>query len=103
RRRHTRFSRDWSSDVCSSDLNILDQLEIERQRNPEAGELSEKDKAEYRDIAGRRVRLGLILSEIGRQNKLGVSDQELQKAVITEIGRASGRERGEVPVAGAGV
>src|SRR5690606_40076869 len=23
RRRHTRFSRDWSSDVCSSDLNLL--------------------------------------------------------------------------------
>src|SRR5207302_8336760 len=25
RRRHTRFSRDWSSDVCSSDLNLLKQ------------------------------------------------------------------------------
>src|SRR5690606_24480889 len=25
RRRHTRFSRDWSSDVCSSDLQFLDQ------------------------------------------------------------------------------
>src|SRR5436309_13649395 len=24
RRRHTRFSRDWSSDVCSSDLNMID-------------------------------------------------------------------------------
>src|SRR5690606_754083 len=24
RRRHTRFSRDWSSDVCSSDLRVLD-------------------------------------------------------------------------------
>src|SRR5690606_40849083 len=27
RRRHTRFSRDWSSDVCSSDLNIMPILE----------------------------------------------------------------------------
>src|SRR5690606_40761491 len=26
RRRHTRFSRDWSSDVCSSDLHILNSL-----------------------------------------------------------------------------
>src|SRR5690606_39688859 len=26
RRRHTRFSRDWSSDVCSSDLNLLETL-----------------------------------------------------------------------------
>src|SRR5690606_39728384 len=28
RRRHTRFSRDWSSDVCSSDLHRLDILDI---------------------------------------------------------------------------
>src|SRR5690606_39545225 len=27
RRRHTRFSRDWSSDVCSSDLNLLNSSE----------------------------------------------------------------------------
>src|SRR5690606_40004006 len=29
RRRHTRFSRDWSSDVCSSDLALLDVTKIE--------------------------------------------------------------------------
>src|SRR5690606_39589728 len=31
RRRHTRFSRDWSSDVCSSDLPRLSQIWIRRQ------------------------------------------------------------------------
>src|SRR5690606_39468075 len=30
RRRHTRFSRDWSSDVCSSDLGIMHQINLER-------------------------------------------------------------------------
>src|SRR5215475_16131240 len=30
RRRHTRFSRDWSSDVCSSDLAQMDVLPLER-------------------------------------------------------------------------
>src|SRR5690606_41006427 len=29
RRRHTRFSRDWSSDVCSSDLYTVGRLELE--------------------------------------------------------------------------
>src|SRR5436309_9473238 len=28
RRRHTRFSRDWSSDVCSSDLEVLEALDF---------------------------------------------------------------------------
>src|SRR5690606_40598165 len=32
RRRHTRFSRDWSSDVCSSDLAIADPLAVEPDR-----------------------------------------------------------------------
>src|SRR5690606_41043246 len=35
RRRHTRFSRDWSSDVCSSDLRITSTLDDERKRHPE--------------------------------------------------------------------
>src|SRR5690606_39947145 len=29
RRRHTRFSRDWSSDVCSSDLNTIEAVEAQ--------------------------------------------------------------------------
>src|SRR5690606_40406093 len=32
RRRHTRFSRDWSSDVCSSDLNIPRRQHAARQQ-----------------------------------------------------------------------
>src|SRR5690625_6933606 len=31
RRRHTRWPRDWSSDVCSSDLDILNHIELARQ------------------------------------------------------------------------
>src|SRR5207302_4946964 len=32
RRRHTRFSRDWSSDVCSSDLQLTDGLADQREK-----------------------------------------------------------------------
>src|SRR5690606_39667193 len=32
RRRHTRFSRDWSSDVCSSDLRIAERERLEKER-----------------------------------------------------------------------
>src|SRR5690606_39491282 len=33
RRRHTSFSRDWSSDVCSSDLDVAEDAGVERLRS----------------------------------------------------------------------
>lgn len=41
-------------------------------------------KAEYRAIADRRVRLGLLVAEIGRGNDITVADQELQRAMFNE-------------------
>jgi trigger factor len=41
-------------------------------------------KAEYKAIADRRVRLGLLVAEIGRANSITVSDQELQRAMFNE-------------------
>lgn len=74
--------------------NILDQLELERQRNGEDKEdLSAKEKKEYEEIAGRRVRLGLILAEIGNTNKITVADQDLQRSVIMEAQKYPGQEK----------
>ena len=50
-------------------------------------------KSEYRAIAERRVRLGLLLAEIGRANNLSVSEDELKRAVIAEAQRYPGQER----------
>ena len=41
-------------------------------------------KGEYKAIADRRVRLGLLVAEIGRANSITVSDQELQRAMFNE-------------------
>jgi trigger factor len=41
-------------------------------------------KAEYRKIAERRVRLGLVLAEMGRANNISVSDQEVTQAMQQE-------------------
>jgi trigger factor len=41
-------------------------------------------KAEYRKIAERRVRLGLVLAEMGRANNITVSDQEVTQAMQQE-------------------
>ncbi len=50
-------------------------------------------KAEYRAIAERRVRLGLILSDIGRRHDIKVEGPELQQAVIAQAQRFPGQER----------
>ncbi len=67
----------------------------------EAGRLPEEDakksdkalKEEYRKIAERRVRLGLVLAEIGRANNVGVTDQELNNALMAEARNYPGQER----------
>ncbi len=53
----------------------------------------EKAKAEYHAIADRRVRLGLVLSEIGEKNKISVTDEEVQRALIERARQSPGREK----------
>jgi len=60
-----------------------------------ADEDTTEDKArdEYRKIADRRVRLGLVLSEIGEKNKITVTDDEVGRAVIERARQMPGREK----------
>jgi len=50
-------------------------------------------KEEYQKIADRRVRLGLVLSEIGEKNKITVTDDEVSRAVIERARSMPGREK----------
>jgi trigger factor len=76
---------------------IWAQVEADRARGglpPEDADKSEDDlKAEYRKIAERRVRLGLVLAELGRRNNVTVSDQELSNAIMSEARRYPGQEQ----------
>jgi len=75
---------------------IWARLEADRKE----GRLDEEDKAkdeetlkaEYRAIADRRVRLGLLLSEIGRRNAITVTDDEMSRAIRAEAMRYPGQE-----------
>jgi len=53
----------------------------------------EAAKEEYRKIADRRVRLGLVISEIGEKNKITVTDDEVSRAVIERARQMPGREK----------
>jgi len=50
-------------------------------------------REEYHKIADRRVRLGLVLSEIGEKNKITVTDDEVGRAVIERARQMPGREK----------
>jgi trigger factor len=57
------------------------------------GTTEEKLRAYYRNIADRRVRLGLVLAEIGDRNRIEVTDQELQRALANQVRRNPGAEQ----------
>lgn len=57
------------------------------------GKSEEDSKAEYSKVAERRVRLGLVLAEIGDKNKITVSDDELRRAMLEEARRYPGQEK----------
>ena len=48
---------------------------------------------EFRDIAGRRVRLGLLLAEIGRQNEIQIGQEEINRAIMEEARNYPGQEQ----------
>lgn len=67
----------------------------------EQGQIDEEDqeksddelKEEYRAIAERRVRLGLLLSEVGRRNNVEVSQEEVNRALLAEAQRYPGQQQ----------
>src|SRR5690606_40218900 len=94
-RRHTRFSRDWSSDVCSSDLveewdragGFVGEQRIEpdemRRRDEQDRKRSEADRAPLEDGARR--------APVERKQDRAAADHDQR---IDQIGRASCREKG---------
>jgi trigger factor len=53
----------------------------------------EKARSDFRRLAERRVRLGLLLAEVGRNNNITVSQEELNQALMQEARRLPGYER----------
>lgn len=59
----------------------------------DAGKTDDELKAEYRAIAERRVKLGLVLAEIGRRSNIEVSNEEVSQAVMQQARQYPGQER----------
>src|SRR5690606_40121217 len=92
RRRHTRFSRDWSSDVCSSDL--LRQY-ASGLATPYCGPADGSPAAEWFE-PGTRSLACMALRPDGGRNAFGILILGSEDAGRFKIGRASCRERESV-------
>ena len=55
--------------------------------------MSKEEKLDAKNIAHRRVKLGLLMGEIGRTNNLDVTDEEINQAVMKEAQKHPGQEK----------
>ena len=72
---------------------IVDDLQERKRTFEEEDTTEEKAKEEYRGIAERRVRLGLVIAEIGERAGIKVSDEELSRVVMDRARQVPGREQ----------
>jgi trigger factor len=72
---------------------VLADLKAQNRTFEQEGTTEEKAREEYRSIADRRVRLGLVLAEIGDRNSIKVNDDEVSRAVMERARQYPGRER----------
>ena len=79
------FDRVWKS--------VLSEMETEKKTFADENTTEEKAKAEYRAIAERRVRLGLVLAEIGEKNTITVTEEELNRAMMERARQFAGQEQ----------
>ncbi len=79
------FSRVWTS--------VTEELKSENKTFADEDTTEEKASEEYRAIAARRVRLGLVLAEIGEKNNITVTEDELSRAVADRARQFAGQEQ----------
>jgi trigger factor len=79
------FTNVWNS--------IEGDLKAQSRTFEDEGTTEEKARAEYRAISERRVRLGLVIAEIGEKNNIKVTDEQLTAAVVERARQLPGQEQ----------
>lgn len=79
------FERVWKS--------VQQELENEGKTFADENTTEEKAKEDYRRISERRVRLGLLLAEIGEKNNITVTEDELNRALMDHVRQFPGQEQ----------
>jgi len=79
------FERIWQS--------TTEELKAQGRSFADENTTEEKARAEYQQIADRRVRLGLVLAEIGEKNNITVTEEEVNRALVERIRQFPGQEQ----------
>jgi trigger factor len=74
-------------------ITVENDLKAQGRTFADEGTTEEKAREEYRGIAERRVRLGLVLAEIGEKNKITVTEDEITRAIVERARQLPGREQ----------
>lgn len=72
---------------------VTHDLETSKRSFEDEGTTEEKAREDYRGIAARRVRLGLVLSEVGSRHQITVTDDEVNRVLLDRIRQFPGQER----------
>jgi len=72
---------------------VTSDLEAQKKTFADENTTEEAARSEYRGIAERRVRLGLVLAEIGAKNDIKVTDDEITRAVMERARQFPGQEQ----------
>ena len=72
---------------------VEEELKREGKTAADEGKTEDELRAEYRAIAERRVRLGLVLGKIGEMNGITVAADEVQRAIMARARQFQGQEQ----------
>ncbi|MEM6383698.1 MAG: trigger factor [Pseudomonadota bacterium] len=72
---------------------VTDDLEKAGRTFEDEDTTEDEAREEYKSLAERRVRLGLLLAEVGAKNDVQVTNEEIQRAVVTRAQQFPGQER----------
>ena len=83
------------NNICKA-MNPNSKLDTDKSKDsnpdPDKG-MSKEEKLDASEMAKRRVRLGLLLSEIGKQNNIKVEEEDTRNAMMREIQKYPGQEK----------
>lgn len=74
--------------------SIQKAYEQAKEAGQEVEEMTDEEReVDFRSIANRRVKLGLLFAEVGRENKIEITQDDLQKAILQEAQNYPGQEQ----------
>jgi trigger factor len=89
------YSFDLPQGLVESEYqSIVKAFEQAKESGQDVEDMSDDEReSDFRDIAMRRVKLGLLFAEVGRTNDIQVAQDDIQKAIMQEARNYPGQEQ----------